>query len=451
MDVPPTLVSFALCVTKAGRVISPEFKKPGNIITFVRTPADKNGIPDFAALLDNFATIEAGIASGGVVSARTAGFGGVGAAIAQMCFGNALGVDLTFPESELFAPLYGSFVLETEPGASVGERIGETADSGVIRINGAALPAAEVEAAWTSALEGVFPSGVSSGGAPSRPKPYTSPKSAARPCARLARPRVFIPVFPGTNTEYETAAAFEKAGAAADVFVLKNLSVSMLRESIAEMARRINEAQILMIPGGFSAGDEPGGSGKFIAAVFRNALLAESVSDLLDRRGGLALGICNGAQALVKLGLAPYGRISDITVETPTLTFNRIGRHVSTIAKVKVMSTLSPWLAGLRTGDTRSVAVSHGEGRFCAAPSIIERLIENGQIATCYVDERGDISNETPHNPNGSMFSIEGVTSPDGRVFAKMGHAERIGAHLYKNVPGDYDMKLFECGVAYFA
>ena len=266
----------------------------------------------------------------------------------------------------------------------------------------------------------------------------------------MAKPRVFIPVFPGINCEYDTAKAFENAGALAETFVVKNLTPQAVEESIEAMVRAINKAQILMLPGGFSAGDEPDGSGKFIAAMLRNPRIKEAITELLENRDGLMLGICNGFQALIKLGLVPYGKIVDLTHDMPTLTYNNIGRHVSCMVQTKVVSKLYPWLSGVELGSTHSIAVSHGEGRFVAPQAVIDQLRANGQIATQYVDFNGNPMNTIPFNPNGSMEAIEGITSPDGRVLGKMGHSERLGTHVAKNIPGDKDQQIFASGVRYF-
>jgi phosphoribosylformylglycinamidine synthase len=266
----------------------------------------------------------------------------------------------------------------------------------------------------------------------------------------VAKPRVFIPVFPGINCEYDTAKAFENAGALAETFVVKNLTPQAVEESIEAMVRAINKAQILMLPGGFSAGDEPDGSGKFIAAMLRNPRIKEAITELLENRDGLMLGICNGFQALIKLGLVPYGKIVDLTPDMPTLTYNNIGRHVSCMVQTKVVSKLSPWLSGVELGSTHSIAVSHGEGRFVATPEQLAVMAANGQIATQYVDLTGAPTYDIRFNPNASVMAIEGITSPDGRVFGKMGHSERIGGGLYRNVPGEYDMGMFRAAVDYF-
>ncbi len=275
-------------------------------------------------------------------------------------------------------------------------------------------------------------------------------RNNSKPSIRFAKPRVLIPTFPGTNCEYDTARAFERAGAEPHIMIFNNLSSYDIGESINIMAEKINNSQIIALPGGFSAGDEPDGSGKFIAAVFRNPRIKEAVTDLLESRDGLILGICNGFQALIKLGLVPYGEIRDIDEKCPTLTYNKIGRHISRMVRTRVSSTLSPWLRSVETGDIHTIAMSHGEGRFAASEEVIKHLLINGQIATQYVDDFGNASMQMPYNPNGSDYAIEGITSPDGRVFGKMGHSERIGQDIAKNISGNKNQKIFEAGVRYF-
>ena len=307
---------------------------------------------------------------------------------------------------------------------------------------------------WSYPLEGVFPT---------RPADFAfeedrtevkkvsfKERNTARPAIKVAKPKVLIPVFPGTNCEVDTARAFEKAGAEADIHIIRNLSEQALTESIDEMARKIKESQMIMIPGGFSGGDEPDGSAKFITAVFRNPKISEAVTDLMDKRDGLMLGICNGFQALIKLGLVPYGKITDMKDDSPTLTYNKIGRHASCLVQTRIASVKSPWLAGTEVDDVYTLPVSHGEGRFIASEELLAQLEANGQIATQYVDFRGEPSMDIKYNPNGSDWAIEAITSPDGRILGKMGHSERIGRNVYKNVPGEKDQKIFESGVAYF-
>ena len=458
MDVPPTLVSFAINTEKMHNIISPEFKKAGSVLVKVTTAYDEAGVPNFAQLKRHFAVIHEQIVAGRVISAHTIGFGGAAAAVCKMAFGNDIGADVKLG-GDVFAPQYGSFILEVNgfaedvPAFFEGcayEVIGATA-AGDIIINGAAVSIAEAKEAWLSPLESVFPTRwlepVEAADIDVTPFAPAAPVAAK---SNFAKPRVLIPVFPGSNCEYDSKACFDRAGADAEIFVVRNLTGDMLKESIAEMTAKIKQSQMIMIPGGFSAGDEPEGSGKFIAAMFRNPSVREATMELIKNRDGLMLGICNGFQALVKLGLVPYGEIRDMDEDSSTLTFNTIGRHISMIARTKITSKLSPWFANLQLGDVHNVACSHGEGRFAASDAVLAQLAANGQIATQYVDFNNKASNAIQFNPNGSMWAIEGITSPDGRILGKMGHSERIGRGLYKNVPGDKDQKLMEAGVGYF-
>ena len=328
--------------------------------------------------------------------------------------------------------------------------MGETVDSGKIFAGGSSIELSELYSAWTKPLEGVFATLAEPSQKGELLKPSYKLRAPNLARSKFASPKVFIPVFPGTNCEYDTARAFESAGAIADTFVFNNLSDEKVAESIAEMKRRIDAAQILMIPGGFSAGDEPAGSGKFIAAVFRNPALADAVMSLLKDRKGLILGICNGFQALIKLGLVPFGEVRELGPDSPTLTYNNISRHVSTYVKTRVASVLSPWLSQCEVGDEHAIPVSHGEGKFIAPESVIQKLAANGQIATQYVDVKGEPCSCIPFNPNGSMHAIEGITSPDGLVFGKMGHSERFGTNVGKNIAGNKIQPIFSSGVSYF-
>ncbi|MDR0851028.1 MAG: phosphoribosylformylglycinamidine synthase [Clostridiales Family XIII bacterium] len=480
LDVPPTFVSFAVCPGEARHVISPEFKREGSTLLVLHTPKDECSIPDFERFKENMSRVTALIRSGAILSAQTIGYGGVFAAAAKMALGNGIGAILrSLSDDELTRPNYGSLFLEIDGEADAAAlfdglqfRIaGETVNSGMIEFKppgeggedkyGAAtydsiiIKLSEIENRWTTPLERVFPTTVSAnaltGEDAAVPVISWEKRSPVRSSVSgIAKPRVFMPVLPGTNCEYDTTAAFEKAGAIVDVVNLINLTPEDLRTSIRRMKDAIDQSQIIMIPGGFSGGDEPEGSAKFIAAVFRNPLIAEAVTDLLENRGGLVLGICNGFQALVKLGLLPYGKILPPDAYAPTLTYNTIGRHVSRLVRTRVGSVLSPWLAKAEVGDVFTVPVSHGEGRFVAGDEILQTLIQSGQIATQYADLSGNPSDDIDVNPNGSIFAVEGITSPDGRIFGKMGHSERIGTSLYRNVPGNYDSGIFESGVAYF-
>ncbi len=453
LDVPPTLVSFAVAVENVGNIISPEFKKPGNKLVLVPLTIDSDMCPDFDELDRNYKTIHKGILDKKIVSAYTVKSGGVCEAVSKMAFGNMIGAKLTMDPSLIFSLLPGALVLEaSDVSAFDGINaviIGETTDKAEIEINGETLTLEECIAAWTKTLENTFPTHAAEEKTPIVDYAY-SKKSIHTAKNKVARPKVFIPVFPGTNCEYDSARAFIKAGADADICVFRNLSMQDVTDSLNEFAKRIDQSQIIMFPGGFSGGDEPDGSGKFIAAAFRNPRVKEAVMKLLKERDGLILGICNGFQALIKLGLVPYGEIRDLTENSPTLTFNNIGRHASCMAYTKVVSTLSPWFNSVSLGDIHAVPISHGEGRFVAPKDVLKSLIENGQVATRYVDLSGTPTHSIEFNPNGSFDAIEGITSPDGRVLGKMAHSERKGDFVSKNIPFEKDQKIFESGVNYF-
>jgi len=458
MHVPPTLVSFAVCTADSKNIISPEFKSAGNVIAILKTPSDKNNLPDFDALKQNYRSINLLIKNNMVISAYTIGFGGIAAALSKMCFGNKIGADINY-DGNFFSPQTGWFLLEIKAEAISNidnlEIIGKTTNKGLIVVNDIEISLDECIEAWMSPLEKVFPTGALKDQNPEKPelpKPRrTSPwmQSPAIAANKTPKPKVLIPVFPGTNCEWDMYRKFEEAGANADMFVINNLSSRDLLESVSELAKRIRNSQIIAVPGGFSAGDEPEGSGKFIANIFKNETVSEAVADLLNKREGLILGICNGFQALIKLGLVPYGLIRQIDESCPTLTYNTIGRHVSSLVTTKIVSNKSPWLRFVNEGDTHKIAASHGQGRFVADETLIQNLAENGQIAAVYVDISGKPTTQSPYNPNGSMYGIEAITSPDGRILGKMCHSERING-LYKNVPGDYDQRIFEAGVEYF-
>ena len=447
MHVPPTLVSFAVQVCDSARVISPEFKAAGHAIGLIRPAYRPNGLPEVQSLRDTFDLVAEKIASGEIVSAWALGFGGAAEALMKMSLGNHIGAELT-SGADLFAPSVGSFLVEyaTADGA---EKIGETVSDYTLTLNGARADMAEVEAAYEGKLNGVFKATVERDYASPRTYSFNSveKRSAA---VKIAQPRVLIPVFPGTNCEYDTLKAFERAGAKADVLVVRNLSAKDVAESAAEFARRIAQSQIIFIPGGFSGGDEPDGSGKFITAFFRNGVVSDEVARLLQARDGLIGGICNGFQALIKLGLVPYGEIREATSDAPTLTFNHIGRHQSRLVHTRVASNKSPWMMYANVGDEFTIPISHGEGRFVANEDLLAQLAENGQIATQYVNLNGEPSMDILFNPNGSVDAIEGITSPDGRVFGRMGHAERTGEMLYRNVQLPWDTGMFRGAVDYF-
>ena len=458
LDVPPTLVSFAVDPVKMYNVISPEFKNAGNTIVKVNVSYDENDLPVFDELKKNFAKISELVKEGKIVSAATIGVGGIAAAVTKMAFGNDIGAVIN--EEDLFNYNYGSFVLELACDKAEAEKlfagynfavIGNTTSEKNIVANGVTIDLDEALNVWIKPLEKIFPTkyleDVKKADIEIKPFNVVEKKFSGK---GIAAPRVLIPVFPGNNCEYDTKRAFEKAGAVADTLVVTNLKTQWLEESIDKMVDMIHNSQIIMIPGGFSAGDEPEGSGKFIAAVFRNPKVKEAVMDLLKNRDGLMLGICNGFQALIKLGLVPYGEIRDMDAESPTLTYNNIGRHVSQIVDTRIVSNKSPWLSEVEPGDIHKVAFSHGEGRFMADEAVIKALAENNQIATQYVDPNGNPTFDIRYNPNGSLYAIEGITSPDGRVLGKMGHSERMGNGVFKNVPGEKDQKIFLSGVQYF-
>ncbi|NLK97368.1 MAG: phosphoribosylformylglycinamidine synthase [Epulopiscium sp.] len=457
LDVPPTLTAFAVDMVNVDTVISPEFKKSGSKIVYSPLKRDAYELPDFEALDRNYSTITRLIQEGKILSAHTVKLGGIAEAISKMSFGNKIGMKFTreISPEDLFAPNYGSLILEIEEeNIELLKEInyillGETQDSPYIWVNNIELSLEELLKAWEKPLEKVFPTKVEEIKEKPINKVYTE-RNLNRAKIKIAKPRIFIPVFPGTNCEYDTQKAFEEAGGIVNVSVFKNLVPSHIEESVDHMVKAINNAQIIMIPGGFSAGDEPEGSGKFIATVFRNPRIKEAVMNLLNNRDGLMLGICNGFQALIKLGLVPYGEIRDTDVDCPTLTFNTLGRHVSNMVTTIITSTKSPWFAHVEAGDLHQIAVSHGEGRFVASEEMMQQLFENGQVATQYVDLDGNPTYDIAFNPNGSMHAIEGITSPDGRILGKMGHSERIGSNVAKNIPGEKDQKIFRSGVEYF-
>jgi len=486
LDVPPTLVAFAVNTVDARNIISPEFKKTGSRVMLLPVPIDMAGMPDFETFKKNLALIHKLIASGLVLAASTVRTGGLAAAVSKMCFGNRIGFRFepdqagrpgdTLPSGpgefneaslpgvqdirELFKPGYGSIVLEltgeADPGQLFAENeyrlLGHTTAEKAIKVKGIEISLEEAYRHWEKPLEPVFPTKtvLSDAAAATTPLKYYEKRNTRKPARSFAKPRVFIPVFPGTNCEYETAQAFERAGASTDIMVFNNLTPPMVARSTSEMAARIAEAQIIALPGGFSAGDEPDGTGKFIAAVFQNPRIEEAVMGLLKEKEGLILGICNGFQALLKLGLLSWGEYRNRNESSPTLSFNRIERHVSRMAYTRVTSVLSPWLANVRPGEGHTVALSHGEGRFAATTNDMERFFKQGQVATQYTDLDGEPTYDISFNPNGSLCAVEGLTSPCGRVFGKMGHPERTGSRVAVNVPGTQDQRIFEAGVAYF-
>lgn len=456
LDVPPTLVSFAVAMTKASKTISAEFKKSGSKVVYIPLPEDKaTGLPAWEELKKVYKAIYALANDGKILAASVVREGGAAATVARMSFGNKIGFEFKneLTAKELFAPLSGSFVVELADGAEISDilyyDLGTTVDAETITVNGETLTIDELIEEWNFKLEGVFPT-KSYCPANEQEIPLYTERNTSSPVIKTAKPKVFIPVFPGTNCEIDTARAFEKAGAEPKLLIVKNLTPAAIEETISEMVKLIDDAQMVMLPGGFSGGDEPDGSGKFIATTFRNPRVSEAVARLLNQRDGLMLGICNGFQALIKLGLVPYGEIRELKADDPTLTFNTIGRHISHMAYTRVTSTKSPWFSSVNAGDVFSVPISHGEGRFVVSDEMLQKLIANGQIATQYVDLNGKQADTIEFNPNGSVCAIEGITSPDGRVLGKMGHSERKGDNLYKNVPFEKDQKIFESGVKYF-
>ena len=449
LDVPPTLVSFATAIGDTRNVQSPEFKKSNSAVVLLR-PNYKNGLPEIGSQIAVYKAVEQMIAEGKVLSAATPGYGGVAEALFKMCVGNHVGLQLSndIDPDTLFQPAYGSVILELlDPSA--GEFLGFTTVDYTMEVGGKFIDLARLQDKWEGKLEPVFP--YRRAGEQVAALEFDCPANQRKaPAVRLATPRVVIPVFPGTNCEYDTARAFRRAGGDPHILVLKNLTPADVAESCEALVRELDEAQILMLPGGFSGGDEPDGSAKFIAAFFRAPAVADAVNRLLNQRDGLALGICNGFQALIKLGLVPYGEIRPITKDDPTLTFNTIHRHQSMLVRTRVASNKSPWLSECSVGDEHLIAISHGEGRFVCEEKLLNQLIANGQVATQYVDLACQPTMDMSYNPNGSVLAIEGITSPDGRVFGKMGHSERSGELLYKNVTGDKYQPLFEGGVNYF-
>ena len=450
LDVPPTLVSFATAIGKASRVVSTEFKKPESTVVLVRPIIDpETGCPNFFSLKANYKIVENMIEEGMVASACSVGYGGIAEALFKMGLGNRIGfkmrADMT--THQMFEPMYGSIILEMVSDSPAGMLLGETTKEYTFESCGEKLDMAELQEIWESKLEPVYPYRKAG---PAVEKINGSLTAPTAPKIGVAKPKVIIPVFPGTNCEYDTAKAFARAGADPEILVVRNLTPADVAESCKALVKAIDASQIVMLPGGFSGGDEPDGSAKFIASFFRNPAVTEAVRRLLQQRDGLMLGICNGFQALIKLGLVPYGDIRPITACDPTLTFNTIGRHQSMLVHTRVASTGSPWLSKCEVGEMHTIAISHGEGRFVAPQEVLDTMLRNGQVATQYVDLTGVPTMDQSFNPNGSVLAIEGITSPDGRVFGKMGHSERSGEYLYKNVTGDKYQPIFEGGVDYF-
>ena len=458
INVPPTLVSFAVDTVDAEYVVSQEFKKAGSVLAVIKTPTLESGIPDFDILKKNLDKIRELTQAKKVLASYALGYAGLGEAIAKMAFGNKIGFEVAkdVDADKLFNPAYGNIALEMDKAdlallEDLDYKVaGKTIEGQYIDVDGYKVCLGKIYKAYESTLEPIFPT--------KAVEPTGEVKNInfivnehQKSSLSIAQPKVFIPAFPGTNCEYDSARAFEDAGAKASIKVFRNLNYANIEDSIETMVKEIESSQIVMIPGGFSAGDEPDGSAKFIATVFRNPRIAEAVNDLLTNRDGLMLGICNGFQALIKLGLVPYGEIKPVTAEdAPTITYNNIGRHQAKVVTTRIASNKSPWLAGTQVGDLHSISISHGEGKFVANKETFDQLVANGQIATQYVDLDGNATYDIDYNPNGSFYAVEGITSADGRILGKMGHSERIGKYTLKNIHGEKDQKIFESGVNYF-
>ncbi len=457
IDVAPTLVSFAVDVAKIQDVITPELKKAGNKLVWLRAPRDQYDLPDYAGIMDQYEKLHNDIQAGKVVSAYALDRHGIAAAVSKMAFGNALGVKIehNLDPRDFFAPGFGDIIMEV-PADKVGQLsitytlIGEVTDDGKFSYGNTAITEKEAEEAWKGTLERVFKTTSGEDNEKQAKDDLYHAENIYVCKHKVAKPRVFIPVFPGTNCEYDSTRAFERAGAEVDVKVFKNLTAEDIHDSVELFTKAIDQAQIIMFPGGFSAGDEPDGSAKFFATAFQNAKIKEAVMKLVNERDGLALGICNGFQALIKLGLVPYGEICGQKADSPTLTFNTIGRHISKMVYTKVVSNKSPWLQKAQLGGVYCNPASHGEGRFVANDEWLAKLFANGQVATQYVTPAGELSADEEWNVNGSYMNIEGITSPDGRILGKMAHSERRGDGVAVNIYGEQDIKIFESGVEYF-
>ena len=451
IDVPPTLISFAVTTDKACNVISPEFKRAGSRVVILKPDYDSNGLPETDSLLNLFKSVTSLMREGKVLSAYTPVIGGVAEAVMKMSMGNGYGFSFN-PElsmKDIFGYAYGAFILEAARDFECGTLLGYVTEKAEYTYGNDRVGTSLISELYENKLESVYSCNIKTASEKPETVSYET-KVRKAPAVKVAKPKVLIPVFPGTNCEYDSAKAVRDGGAEPEIFVINNLTADGVKRSAAAFAKKVSESQAIFVPGGFSGGDEPDGSGKFITAFFRGAEVKSAVSELLDKRDGLMCGICNGFQALIKLGLLPYGKIIDTDENCPTLTFNNIARHQSKIVRTRIASNMSPWLAECSVGEIYNVPISHGEGKFLASEDVIKELIKGGQVATQYVDLDGNATYDIDFNPNGSAYAIEGITSPDGRVFGKMGHSERIGDGLYRNVLGEYDIKMFKAMVKYF-
>ena len=452
LDVPPTLVSFAVTTDKVDNIVANHFKKAGNKVILLQPTYDQYGLPTAQSLKDVYAKTTQLLRSKQAITAYTPTYGGVAEAVIKMSFGEDFGFAFAdgMTMEDLFGYRYGSMLLEvTDLPDCQYLLVGEVTCDGKFTYKGESVSTEQVLFAYENKLESVYPCNTAKIERPLPTFEYDATERVA-PAIKVAQPKVLIPVFPGTNCEYDSAKAMRDAGANAEIFVIKNITADDIARSVEDFVKQLKTSQMVFIPGGFSGGDEPDGSGKFITAFFRNPEVKQAVTDLLENRDGLMCGICNGFQALIKLGLVPYGKIVDVTEDCPTLTYNNIARHQSRLVRTRVASNKSPWLSNTKVGEIFTVPISHGEGKFLADEKTVLKLAMNGQIATQYVDLQGKPTYDVRYNPNGSVFAVEGITSPDGRVFGKMGHSERIGYGLYKNVYAEYDMKIFRSAVEYF-
>ena len=451
LDVPPTLVSFAVTMGSLSDVITGEFKGSGHPVAIISPEYDENGLPETTSLIGVYDKVTELARSGKALAVYTLGFGGAAEAVYKMAIGNDIGFKFSdnISTEDIFSLGYGSFIVELSEEAPGLKILGTTTEEKALSFGNEKVTLSELSEGYENKLEGVFPCNIKQKEQNLSNICYSSEKNRSA-SIKTTKPKMLIPVFPGTNCEYDTARAAERAGIETEIFVIKNLTSNMVAESTEAFAKKTRDAQIIAIPGGFSGGDEPDGSGKFITAFFRNALVKEATMELLKNRDGLMLGICNGFQALIKLGLVPYGEILDSDEAAPTLTYNEISRHQSMLVRTRIASNKSPWLYETEVGDVFTVPISHGEGRFIASEEVMKSLIENGQVSTQYCDLQGNATTDVAFNPNGSVFAVEGITSPDGRVLGKMGHSERISDGLYKNVEGNFDIGLFRSAMRYY-